>query len=166
MAMRGQTKNFETGGRYVVIVLLLLTAIAGGLFIYLGPRATEKRPGVLHLGIRYTNERSVDFLRYGKEGPPARIAFIDKDGKAVRAVDKLERGRNLVPIGELPAGPYTARISAPGYEAKRIPVEIEARVLRPAPGFSGSANAHADRNMIGVRLSPDSPDASAEKTAQ
>ena len=48
-------------GKIIVFTLFLLTTVMGALFIYFGPKAIETNPGVLHLGIRYSDEFSVDF---------------------------------------------------------------------------------------------------------
>ena len=43
-------------GKYVVFSLMLLTTIVGALFVYLGPKTLKTSPGVLHLGVRYSDE--------------------------------------------------------------------------------------------------------------
>jgi hypothetical protein len=56
------TKTLELKGPIVVAMLLILTGIVGSLFIALGPNATERAPGVVHIGVRYANEMSLTFL--------------------------------------------------------------------------------------------------------
>ncbi|WP_269523548.1 hypothetical protein [Coraliomargarita parva] len=146
----------ELKGKYVALALLLLTGIVGALFIYLGPRATAKSPGVLHVGIRYADEFTLSFARYDKSGPGARIEFIDTYGRTVYAFEPLRIGRNLVPIEpeNLPSGTYTARVSAPGYSSVDLQVVVEGRMLNPAKGIPFPKGSHAAYNMIGARLEP------------
>ncbi len=139
-------------GMYIAIGLLILTAIVGSLFIYLGPKATEKTPGIVHVGIRYANEHLVEFTQYSKTGPGARIEFIAADGSIAHAVDHLALGRNLVPIGTLRDGAYTVRLSCQDYQTVEIPVIVTGRMLNPPPAASFSPGTHADYNMIGVRF--------------
>ncbi len=47
-------KTLELKGGLVVALLLLLTGIVGTLFIVLGPQATEKLHGVLHIAVRFS----------------------------------------------------------------------------------------------------------------
>ena len=150
------SRTFELKGYYVAIGLLVLTGIVGTLFIVLGPRATTKSPGVLHVGVRYLDENSLGFTRYGKNGPGATIAFITGTGESIYRFENLKIGRNLVPIesGNIPSGPYTARLSAPGYQSLELPVVIEGRMLNPAQGANFKTGTHADYNMIGVRFEP------------
>lgn len=141
-------------GKYVVLILILLTGTIGALFIILGPEATEKSPGVLHVGVRYSDEMSMAFTRYPKGGPGATIRFIDRTGDVAYEFGKLKTGRNLVPIGPelIDSGTYTARISAPGYEIRELPVVIEGRMLNAPKDSSYTTGTHADYNMIGVHM--------------
>lgn len=146
--------RFEPKGNLVVLILILLTGTVGALFIILGPATTEKNPGVLHIGIRYEDEGNRHFARYGKSGPGARIDFIDSLENSVYQSENLRIGRNLVPIGpnELPAGPYTARLTAPGYSPIELAVQIEGRMLNPRKEAILPEYTLADYNMIGVRF--------------
>ena len=141
-------------GKYIVFILISLTGIVGGLFIVIGPETTEKNPGVLHVGIRYSDEMSMAFTRYPKGGPGATIRFIDDSRETVYEFGNLKTGRNLVPIGPelLPSGLYTAELSAEGYKSRRLPVVIEGRMLNPPLDADFEVGTHADYNMVGVRL--------------
>ena len=141
-------------GGLIVICLIVLTGIVGSLFIYLGPQATEKSPGVLHVGIRYSNEHTVKFAQYGKKGPGARIEFIAADGSVHYFVEDLVIGRNLVPIIDLTDGQYTARLSAKGFRSVEIPMIAQGRMLNPPKDPQFDPGTHADYNMIGVRFEP------------
>ncbi|MGB0272608.1 MAG: hypothetical protein ACPGCS_02880 [Opitutales bacterium] len=147
---------YELKGNRVVATLLLLTGFVGALFIILGPKATEKSPGILHVGIRYADERSIEFTRYSQGGPGARIEFITTDGESVYQMDGLKIGRNLVPIetSDLPSADYIARLSAPDYQSVQFKVSIDGRMLNAAKGFEGQADIRVDYNMIGVRFKP------------
>jgi hypothetical protein len=155
--MTGSSKHFELKGSYVVLCILALTAVVGSLFIYIGPKATEKRPGIIHVGMRYTNEGSIDFLRYGKKGPNAKIELIAADGSIAYTFEGLGLGRNLVPLEDIESGPYTARISAADYAPAEVPVIVEGRMLNPPKDAEFAPGSHADYNMIGVRLAPPAP---------
>ncbi len=143
-------------GKYVAIGLLILTSIVGGLFIYMGPRAIRKTPGIVHVGIRYSNEMSMAFTQYPSGGPGAKIEFIAPDSTVAYTFEGLKIGRNLVPIGPriLPSGPYTARLSAPGFRTAEVPVIIEGRMLNPPKDAEFAPGTHADYNMVGVRFEP------------
>ena len=147
-------KSNSVSGRLIVIGLIMLTAIVGSLFIYLGPKATEKSPGILHVGIRYSNEHTIEFAQYGKKGPGAQIEFIATDGSIHYSVDNLVIGRNLVPIIDLTDGPYTTRLSAEGFRTVEIPMIAQGRMLNPPKGTQFDRGKHADYNMIGVRFEP------------
>jgi len=144
----------STPGKYVVIGLILFTAIVGGLFIYLGPKATEKTPGILHVGIRYANEHTIEFTQYSKTGPGARIEFIAEDGSIAHTVKRLAMGRNLVPISNLTDGTYTLRLSSDDFETVKLTMIAEGRMLNPPKGAVFPEGTHADYNMIGVRFTP------------
>ena len=150
--MKSNQDELVIPGAYIVVCLILLTGIVGSMFIYLGPRATEKSPGVLHVGIRYSNENTIDFLRYGKKGPGARIEFVAGDGSIPYTVDNLSISRNLVPIKNLSDGPYTVRLSAEGFRSIEIPMVAEGRMLNPPKDIQFEPGTYADYNMIGVRL--------------
>ncbi len=143
-----------TPGKYVAIGLVVFTAIIGSLFIYLGPKATEKTPGILHVGIRFANEHMVEFTQYSKTGPGARIEFIAADGSIRHSVERLAMGRNLVPISNLSDGPYTVRLSSEDYVSVEIPMIAEGRMLNPPKDAEFTQDTHADYNMIGVRFQP------------
>ena len=149
-----KAKFFELKGQYVVLLILLLTAIVGSLFIYLGPRATEKSPGIVHVGVRYLNEQTIDFLKYGKKGPPATIELVDPSGKVAYRMEGLQLGRNLMPLENLPSGPYSARVTAAGFAPLEVPVVVEGRMLNPPDGVEFAPGTYADYNMIGVRFRP------------
>jgi|TARA_B100001093_G_scaffold497734_1_gene544991 hypothetical protein len=145
-------KTLELKGGLVVALLILLTGIVGGLFIVLGPKATERSPGVVHIGVRYANERSLEFNQYGKNGPGATIELIAPDGRAVYFYENLRIGRNLMPLKDVSNGPYIARLSAPGYKSREVPIIVEGRMINPPRGAQLEDGTLADYNMIGVRF--------------
>ena len=145
-------KGYGIPGIYVIASLLVLTAIVGSLFIYLGPKATEKSPGVLHVGIRYSNENTLDFARYGKVGPGARIEFINTDEIIDHSVENLSIGRNLVPIKNLTDGLYTIRLSAEEFRTIELKMIAQGRMLNPPEDAQFDPETYADYNMIGVRF--------------
>jgi hypothetical protein len=145
-------KTLELKGGLVVALLILLTGIVGGLFIVLGPKATERSPGVIHIGVRYANERSLEFNQYGKNGPGATIELIAPDGRAVYFYENLRIGRNLMPLKDVSNGPYIARLSAPGYKSREVPIIVEGRMINPPRGAQLEDGMLADYNMIGVRF--------------
>jgi hypothetical protein len=149
-------KTLELKGGLVVALLLLLTGIVGTLFIVLGPQATEKSPGVIHIGVRYANERSLEFNQYGKNGPGATIEIVAADGKVAYTHKNLQIGRNLMPLKDIPNGQYTARLSAPGYVSRELPIIVEGRMINPPKDAKLDDGSIADYNLIGVRfeLSP------------
>ena len=149
-------KTLELKGGLVVALLLLLTGIVGTLFIVLGPQATEKSPGVIHIGVRYANERSLEFNQYGKNGPGATIEIVAADGKVAYTHEKLQIGRNLMPLKDIPNGHYIARLSAPGYVSRELPIIVEGRMINPPKDAKLDDGSIADYNLVGVRfeLSP------------
>lgn len=146
------TQTLELKGGLVVALLLLLTGIVGTLFIVLGPQATEKSPGVVHIGVRYANERSLEFNQYGKTGPGATIELVAADGKVAYKHENLQIGRNLMPLKDVPNGNYTARLSAPGYVTREVPIIVEGRMINPPKDAELEKGTVADYNMIGVRF--------------
>jgi len=150
----------EVSGKQVVVLICLLTAIGGALFLYLGPKATERRPGLLHLGVRYANEGSRDFLRYGGGDPATRVAFYSipaTEDEPVFARKDLERGRNLVPLEAVPDGNYVVRAEAEGFGAEEFFITVEDGRTRPIEDFPVPDDGHVARNMIGVRFEPARP---------
>jgi len=149
-------KTLEFRGGLVVALLLLLTGIVGTLFIVLGPQATEKSPGVIHIGVRYANERSLEFNQYGKNGPGATIEIVAPDGKVAYTHEQLQIGRNLMPLKDIPNGHYIARLSAPGYVSRELPIIVEGRMINPPKDAKLDDGSITDYNLIGVRfeLSP------------
>ena len=143
-------KTLELKGGLVVALLLLLTGIVGTLFIVLGPQATEKSPGVIHIGVRYANERSLEFNQYGKNGPGATIEIVAPDGKVAYMHENLQIGRNLMPLKDIPNGLYMARLSAPGYLTRELPIIVEGRMLNPPKDAKLDEGSIADYNLIGV----------------
>ncbi len=147
--------TFELKGNIVVIGILLLTAVVGSLFIYLGPKATEKTPGIVHVGVRFKDEGTINFLRYGKKGPEASIEFIEqKTGISAYTFNGLRMGRNLIPIQDIPTGPYIAKVSSNDYAPSEVVVIIKGRMLNPPKDTKLAAGTYVDYNMIGARLSP------------
>ena len=145
-------KTLELKGGLVVALLLLLTGTVGTLFIVLGPQATEKSPGVIHIGVRYANERSLEFNQYGKNGPGATIEIVAPDGKVAYMHENLQIGRNLMPLKDIPNGLYMARLSAPGYLTRELPIIVEGRMLNPPKDAKLDEGSIADYNLIGVRF--------------
>jgi len=148
------TKTLELNGPIVVALLLILTGIVGTMFIVMGPNATEKAPGVVHIGVRYANERSLAFNQYGKNGPGATIELVTPGGTVVYTLENLQIGRNLMPLKDIANGPYTARLSAPGYQTRQVPIIVEGRMINPPKGVKLEKGTHADYNMIGVWFEP------------
>lgn len=146
----------ELKGKYVAFGLFLLTGIVGTLFIVLGPKALEKSPGILHVGVRYLDEMTIAFAQHDKGGPGATIEFIDQEGSVVYQFENLKIGRNLVPIepNNVPSGLYSAQLSAPGYQKILLPVAIEGRMLNPAPDAEFPKHSFVDYNAIGIRFQP------------
>ena len=149
-------KTPEMRGRFVVVLLLVLTGVVGMLFIALGPQATERSPGVVHVGVRYANEMTIEFNQYGKTGPGATIELVDPSGEIAYTFENLKIGRNLLPLRDVPSGPYTARLSALGYKAREVPIIVEGRMLNPPKDAVLEPGTIADFNMIGVRFEPKS----------
>jgi hypothetical protein len=145
-------KTLELKGGLVVALLLLLTGIVGTLFIVLGPQATEKSAGVIHIGVRYANERSLEFNQYGKSGPGATIEIIAPDGEIAYTHENLQIGRNLMPLKDIPNGHYIARLSATGYVSRQVPIIVEGRMINPAKDAKLDEGSIADYNLIGVRF--------------
>jgi hypothetical protein len=148
------SKAPELKGRYVVLLILALTAVVGTFFIYVGPKATEKTPGIVHVGIRYLNEQTIEFLKYGKKGPPATIELVNESGEVAYTMNDLRLGRNLMPLEELPSGPYTVRASSEDFQTVEVPVIVEGRMLNPTAGIEFIPGTYADYNMIGIRFRP------------
>jgi hypothetical protein len=147
-------RTLELKGGLVVALLLVLTGMVGTLFIVLGPQATEKSPGVVHIGVRYTDERSLAFNQFGKTGPGARIEIVSPQGDIVYTHENLQIGRNLMPLQGIEGGEYIARLTAPGYQAREIPIIIEGRMIQPPKDMELERGSLADYNMIGVRFEP------------
>ncbi len=147
-------KTLELKGGLVVALLLILTGIVGALFIVLGPKATEKSPGVVHIGVRYSDEMSLAFNKYGSNGPGATIEIVAPDGTATYTHANLGIGRNLMPLQDIPNGAYTARLSAPGYYTRELPIIVEGRMINPPKDAEFERGTTADYNMIGVRFEP------------
>ena len=145
-------KTLEFKGSLVVYLLLMLTALVGGLFIVLGPKATERSPEVVHIGIRYANERSFEFNQYGKNGPGAKIELVTADSKIVYTYSNLRIGRNLMPLKDVADGTYNAKFSAPGYKTREVPIIVQGRMINPPKGVQLEDGILADYNMIGVRF--------------
>lgn len=145
-------KTLELKGGLVVALLLLLTALVGGLFIVLGPKATERSPGVVHIGVRYANEKSLAFNQYGKNGPGATIELVAPDGSVAYTYSGLRIGRNLMPLEGVPNGPYIAMLCAPGYQRREVPIIVEGRMINPPKDAQLEEGTLADYNMIGVRF--------------
>lgn len=141
-------------GKYVAVILVLLTGIVGGLFIVLGPKATERTPGVVHVGIRYIDEMTIAFSHHPSGGPGATIEFIAPDGSVAYTFDNLVIGRNLMPLEGVPNGPYQARLSAPNYKTVEVPIIVEGRMLNPPLDAEFTKGTEADYNLIGVYFEP------------
>ena len=141
-------------GKIIVFTLFLLTAVMGALFIYFGPKAIETNPGVLHLGIRYSDEFSVDFSRFPKGGPGAVLEIFDAKEQLIDRYENLPMGRNLIPIsiGKFKNQRYTLKISAHSYESIMIKANNEERVFRPAASQEQLDNLIFKPNLIGIRL--------------
>ena len=154
LPLQPMSKSFEIKGGLVIVALFALTGIVGTLFIVLGPQATERAPGVVHVGVRYLNERSLAFNQYGKKGPGATLQLIAQEGTVVDEHDGLSIGRNLVPLSGVPEGDYTAQLSAPGYETFQIPITVTGRMINPKIGANLPEGTHADYNMLGVFFRP------------
>ncbi|MBC8190101.1 MAG: hypothetical protein H8E75_06690 [Puniceicoccaceae bacterium] len=146
------TKTLELKGGLVVALLLILTGIVGTLFIVLGPKATDRSPGVVHVGVRYANEMSLEFNKYGKNGPGATIELVAPDGSVAYKHENLQIGRNLMPLKDVANGPYSAQFSAPGYRTRVVPIIVEGRMLNPPKDAELEKGTLADYNMIGVRF--------------
>ena len=141
-------------GKYIVFSLFLLTTIFGALFIYMGPRVLETSPGVLQLGIRYSDEFSVAFTQYPKGGPGATLEIFDAGGQLIHSHKKLSIGRNLIPIyrnlndHEI----YTFKISAENYATVVIEAENEGRLFKPTEDQKIPAGVSFKPNLLGLKL--------------
>ena len=102
--------------------------------------------------MRYANERSLEFNQDCKSGPGATIEIVAADGKVAYTHENLQIGRNLMPLKDIPNGHYTARLSAPGYETRELPIIVEGRMINPPKDAKLEDGSIADYNLIGVRL--------------
>ena len=153
-------------GKFIVFSLIVLTAIVGALFIYIGPKALQTNPGVFHLGIRYADEFGIEFTRYPKGGPGATLEIISSKGELIGRFDRLVMGRNLIPIDskQYNSGKYFLKISAKDYHLQIIPALLENKTFSPLLD-SKTLNEKNDNkgtfydfsfrdNLLGVRLYP------------
>ena len=143
-------------GKYIVFSLFLLTAIIGASFIYLGPKALQTNPGVLHLGIRYADEFSIDFTRFPKGGPGAVLEIYDENQVLIDRYENLSMGRNLIPIDpeKFKHRLYSFHISAPSYKSVQIEVQNQNRILSAINNHTEKENVLIEPNLLGVRLEP------------
>jgi hypothetical protein len=57
-----------------------------------------------------------------------------------------------MPLKDVSNGPYIARLSAPGYKSREVPIIVEGRMINPPRGAQLEDGTLADYNMIGVRF--------------
>lgn len=160
-------------GKFVVLALVILTGSVGALFITLGPKALKTSPGVFHLGIRYADELTINFTKYPKGGPGARLQIFDIEGKRVLDQGSMQIGRNLIPLDReqlIDGEDFLIQIHADGYRPLYIPATLSGRSLNPAPDDAAQwirrgwheidpdNPEHLDysfqSNLLGVRLYP------------
>ena len=160
-------------GKFVVLILIFLTAIVGTLFILIGPNVLDRSPGVFHLGIRYADELTVDFTKHPKGGPGAYLQIFDSNGKRVLKQGAMQIGRNLIPLDLehlIDGEDFLLQIHANNYRPLYIPATLSGRSLNPAPedtaqwierGWHGidpdkpeRSDYHFESNLLGVRLYP------------
>ena len=67
-------------------------------------------------------------------------------------LDNLKIGRNLMPLKGIENGAYTARLSAPGYQTREIPIIVDGRMINPPKDVEFAKGTHAAYNMLGVRF--------------
>ena len=143
-------------GKHIVFSLFLLTAIIGASFIYFGPKALQTNPGVLHLGIRYADEFSIDFTRFPKGGPGAVLEIYDQNRILIDRHENLSMGRNLIPIDpkKFKDTLYSLHISSPSYKSVYIEVQNQNRILSARNNHTEKENVLIEPNLLGVRLEP------------
>ena len=78
--------------------------------------------------------------------------IVEPDGKVAYTNENLQIGRNLIPLKDIPHGHYTARLSAPGYETRELPIIVEGRMINPPKDAKLEDGSIADYNLIGVRF--------------
>lgn len=141
-------------GKYIVFSLFLLTSIFGSLFIYMGPKVLETSPGVLQLGIRFSDEFSVAFTQHPKGGPGASLEIFDSEGRLIASHTKLIVGRNLIPIDQdlYNSQIYTFKISSPGYETVILKAENDSRLFNPLDGCEMPNDVSFKPNLLGMKL--------------
>jgi hypothetical protein len=141
-------------GKYIVFSLFLLTSIFGSLFIYMGPKVLETSPGVLQLGIRFSDEFSVAFTQHPKGGPGASLEIFDSSGRLIDSHTKLIVGRNLIPIDQdlYNNQIYTFKISSPGYETVILKAENDSRLFKPLEGYEMPHDVSFKPNLLGMKL--------------
>ena len=66
--------------------------------------------------------------------------------------ENLQIGRNLMPLKDIPNGLYMARLSAPGYLTRELPIIVEGRMINPPKDAKLEDGSIADYNLIGVRF--------------
>ncbi|MGJ3243993.1 MAG: hypothetical protein ACFE0O_13705 [Opitutales bacterium] len=149
------------GWKVVVGILLPLLAIGTGLFLIMEPKITEKKPGHLHVGVRFADEGTVAFLGRNGAQPFTRVRIerlVDSTPVPVDIRDGLRRGRNILTLEDLPPGLYQFTFSSDGYIPESFRFEKTGDTWLPLPGQVEPGDGdQLMEQFIGLRFQPEGP---------
>lgn len=141
----------------LLLILLPLTLLGALGFMILGPIITEKKPGFLYLGVRFNDERSVQFIDKNITNPLTTLAFFPGDADSVPEeptlqYDNLRRGKNIVDISSLDDGIYLLRFSCEGYSPLVVRMEKVGGDFMDTPAKQVPEGSRVLDQFVGVTL--------------
>lgn len=147
------------GWKVVLGILLPLLLVGTGLFMVMQPRITAKKPGHLHVGVRFADEGTVAFLGRNGAQPMTRVRIERIAGVTPKPVDMregLRRGRNILTLEELDAGVYQFTFSSDGYLSETFRFEKTGDTWLPLPGQVEPGDGdQLMEQFIGLRFQPE-----------
>lgn len=142
------------GTRLILLVLIPLTVLGGLGFMLLGPVVTAKHPGSLHVGIRFNDEMSVQFIDKNVANPLTRLEILPagEAGAPLRTLENLRRGKNVLELSTLPDGLYRLRFTSPGYAPLEVVMEKTDGEFRDTPKKEVPEGSRVLDQFVGVEL--------------
>lgn len=118
------TRAPEMSGTHIVLFVLFPAALIVGMgFLLLTPVVTAKKPGHLYVGMRFSDEATLQFVDRNAANPLTLLEVSPaKAGTAVPAAtfEGLRRGKNIIDLSALEDGLYFLRFSTPGYQPAEV----------------------------------------------
>ncbi len=122
--------------------------------MWLSPIVTAKKPGHLYIGLRFSDERSVQFIDKNITNPLVTFEVFSGEtgttGTPLHHYEELRRGKNIIDLSDLPDATYLLHFQSEGYRNLTITMEKLDGEFRDTPAKVVPQGSKVMDQFVGV----------------